>query len=143
MKMNKKTQYGILLALYAYRGGRVNLKEASENMKVSFAFLQQVANILKRKKILISFKGPNGGYELSPKITLRDVFNALSPIQVLNNNDLTALSRGTPEQRALNAYAKLIKVALYNTMDVEISKMMRHLIIEELKIMESRKDIEQ
>ncbi|MCL1822017.1 MAG: Rrf2 family transcriptional regulator [Prolixibacteraceae bacterium] len=47
--------------------GRIGIKQISEDLKISSAFLGKILQGLTRQKLLISSKGPNGGFALAKK----------------------------------------------------------------------------
>lgn len=89
MKITTKTIYG-LQALFeiALRGGVVGVSSAeiAKGQKIPLKFLEQILSILKRNKLVKSYRGREGGYVLSrlPKeITLLDAIEALEgPISI-------------------------------------------------------------
>lgn len=104
MKLNKRLQYGLLLALYLCRSGRATIEGASEGLGLSTSFLTQVARSLRIAGVIKSVRGAHGGYELKGEPTVLDVFNALSPVQLLNKAESAAYSKGHSEHRALYNY---------------------------------------
>ena len=82
MKLSVKTIYGIkaLLEIATHNGSEVNSAEIAKAQKVPVKFLEQILAILKRNKLVVSSRGPSGGYLLAkqPKaITLFDVVELL------------------------------------------------------------------
>jgi Rrf2 family protein len=58
----------------------VGLKEISENLKIPQPYLAKILQVLARKKILRSTKGPHGGFYLlvpAEKLTLMDIIDAI------------------------------------------------------------------
>ena len=77
-------KYGIRAVLYI--GSKpdtkvnVGLKEISENLKIPQPYLAKILQVLARKKILRSTKGPHGGFYLlvpAEKLTLMDIIDAI------------------------------------------------------------------
>ena len=82
MKLSTKSRYG-LRALFdiAYNSGMLptQIQDISRRQEISPRYLEQIFQALKRKGILKSKRGPQGGYFLakSPEsITVKDVLHA-------------------------------------------------------------------
>lgn len=105
MRLNKKTQYAILLALYLSRSGRTTIDSAAEGLGASKAFLAQVAASMRRKGLLVSGKGPNGGYALArDNIMIYELIEAFNPTLVLSTPDMERLKYGGAEKRAFRYF---------------------------------------
>ena len=66
----------IYLSLFASESKKAGIKEISEKLKMPAPFLGKILQVLARQKILISTKGPNGGFALGKPavdITLMDI----------------------------------------------------------------------
>lgn len=65
---SKACEYGIRATLYIAQnssaGNRVSLKEISEKIDSPEAFTAKILQQLARKQIIISYKGPNGGFQI-------------------------------------------------------------------------------
>lgn len=118
MTFNKKTQYAFLLSLYLARSGRSTVKTAAANLGLSVQFLQNVAHKLKEAGIVASFRGPNGGYELTRHITMGEVFRATEPALLLESQEFRAYKLGATEHRA---FANFVN-SLHFGMKVNFSK---------------------
>ncbi len=82
MIFSKSCEYGLQGVLFiALRSGRlVGLKEISANLSVPAPYLSKILQILARRRILYSVKGPGGGFMLNPEIkqpTLLHIVEAL------------------------------------------------------------------
>jgi len=94
MRLNIKILYGVI-ALYdiAYHGngGPSQIKDISERQNIPKRFLEQIFFKLKNDGLLISKRGPNGGYYLqkpSTEITVMDIVRILdSGINFFNNTN--------------------------------------------------------
>ncbi len=120
MKLNKQVQYGLLLALYLYRSGKTTVANASEGLKVSNSFLVQIANKLKKAGVIISSKGPTGGYSLVEDTTVRDVINALQPLQLLTKKEIFTYATGELEHRALAYYIENVSKYINSLLNKKI-----------------------
>lgn len=81
--LSKTCNYGILAAIYiASRNDQkfVPIREISEKLNISFHFLTKILQILTQKKIMTSYRGPNGGVSFArnpSSITVLDIIEAL------------------------------------------------------------------
>ena len=58
----------------------ISLQAISEKQKISLSYLEQIFACLKKAGIVVSFKGPGGGYVLGKKreeITIADIIKAM------------------------------------------------------------------
>ncbi len=82
--------YGIRAALYvASQKNRkyVSIGEISQKLGISFHFLTKILQKLTQKKLMTSYRGPNGGIALSRpanEITLIDIVKAIECSQVFD-----------------------------------------------------------
>ncbi len=66
----------IYLGKFSEKDKRIGIKKISEDLELSSPFLGKILQNLVRQKLLISTKGPNGGFALAKdadKITLYDI----------------------------------------------------------------------
>lgn len=84
MKFNTTVTNGILFCLYLSRAGRARTIDAASTLGISNQYLSQIALKLKRANLVLSVRGPNGGYELISNTTVLQVINALSDRQPVN-----------------------------------------------------------
>jgi Rrf2 family transcriptional regulator, iron-sulfur cluster assembly transcription factor len=66
----------IYLSKYSKDDGRIGIKKISEDLKISSPFLGKILQNLVKQKLLVSTKGPNGGFSLGKKpedISLMDI----------------------------------------------------------------------
>ena len=78
--ISAKHHYSLRLVLHLakayYQGAPVSLQEVSSQEKISLKYLEQLVVPLRKKKIVKSLRGRNGGYIMikNPnKVTIRDV----------------------------------------------------------------------
>ncbi len=112
MKLNKRTQYAFLFTLYLCRSGRATIDSIAEQLGLSACMLSSVANTLGKAKVVTSFKGPNGGYELNGDMTVGDVYIAMNDTAVLASYEQDRLSHGDHDQRAFAHLIGNLKGAL-------------------------------
>ena len=83
MKFSTRTRYGLkaILALAArYGEGSLSVSQIAKKEGISVAYLEQILNALKKKGMVRSVRGPQGGYVLAQKpaeVTLENLFYAL------------------------------------------------------------------
>jgi Rrf2 family protein len=75
----------LYLALNARNGEKIGIKKISSELNIPSPFLSKILQVLAKRKLLSSNKGPNGGFSLakeSKKITLYDI------VTVIDGNDI-------------------------------------------------------
>lgn len=93
MRITTTSRYGVR-ALFdvAYHGAGkpIQIKEVAKRQRISQRYLEQIFNKLLKKKILVSKRGPRGGYLLAreaSKISVKDIIEAaqgpIVPVQCL------------------------------------------------------------
>lgn len=68
LRLSTKGQYGVRAMFEiakGYQSGPVTIKEISLAQEVSVAYLEQILNKLRKAGLIVSVKGPGGGYVLS------------------------------------------------------------------------------
>jgi Rrf2 family protein len=99
--ISKTSIHAIRALVYiSLKGGDkyVLIKEMSDNLGISFNFLTKILKVLKKKKILHSYQGPNGGVSLSKdagKIFLIDIIRILGDEKIFNQCVLGLKGCGT------------------------------------------------
>lgn len=83
MLLSKSCVYGLRAAIYlALHTDReyIPISEVSERLQISFHFLTKILQTLTQKKLLTSYRGPNGGVALArppQDIIIYDIVSAL------------------------------------------------------------------
>jgi len=133
MTLNKECQYAALFCMYLCRAGRTTVKTAALNMKLSHSFLDQVARRLRLAGMIVSIKGPGGGFELvSKEITLGDIVASTGVnIRLLCSQEAYAYGIGTTEQRAFAYFAKHVGPLLYAIFDVKLTDILNGIELED------------
>ncbi len=97
LKLSTKGQYGVRAMFELaknYEKGPLTIREIAERQGVSVAYLEQLLNKLRRTRMIISRKGPGGGYTISRKpedITVGMILNALEgPVAIAHCLDPAA-----------------------------------------------------
>jgi Rrf2 family transcriptional regulator, iron-sulfur cluster assembly transcription factor len=99
--LSKTSIHAIRALVYISMHGEnkyVLIKEMSEKLGISFHFLTKILQILKKRKILHSCQGPNGGVSLSKdpgKIFLIDILRILGDEKIFNQCILGLKKCGT------------------------------------------------
>lgn len=132
MRLTRKVQYGVLFSLYLARAGRATIEDAAHNLGVSKPFLEQVARRLRIAGVISSTRGPGGGYEIDREATMVQVFNALSPVSFLTNEEYVKYAKGAPENRALALYTQHLALGLHPVLRRKVSTVMNDLVANEL-----------
>ncbi len=83
MKFSTRTLYGlkaILVLAGRYGEGLLSVSAIAKKENLSVHYLEQILNSLKKKGLVKSARGPQGGYALAKKpseVTLHDLYTAL------------------------------------------------------------------
>ena len=106
MKISTRTRYGVRLMfeLALFNGVKgISLKDIASNEGISEKYLSQIIIPLKARGLIISFRGPYGGYALArdpSEISLREIVEilegGLSILDCLNNSSLCKRSTKCP-----------------------------------------------
>lgn len=90
MKISTKGRYALrmMVDLAVHNNGEwISLKEISERQNISIKYLEQIVSILMRSGLLLSSRGPQGGYMLARKPEeytageiLREIEGSLVPV---------------------------------------------------------------
>jgi Rrf2 family protein len=77
----------IFIALHATENENVGLSRIAKEQDIPKHFLSKILQMLVKNKLLVSMKGPTGGFNLSrpaSKITLIEVIDAIDGLDVFN-----------------------------------------------------------
>lgn len=77
----------IYLALYATAEKKKGLKEISADLDIPTPFLGKILQVLSRKQILVSSKGPHGGFALKKAavdISIMDIVDIIDGVDAFN-----------------------------------------------------------
>lgn len=83
MKFSTRTIYGlkaILVLAMRYGEGSMSVSQIAKKESISVSYLEQILNALKKKGMVKSVRGPQGGYVLAQKpsdITLEHLFYSM------------------------------------------------------------------
>ncbi len=107
MKFSTRTVYGlqaVLVLASRYGEGSLSVSQIAKREEISVAYLEQILNALKKRGLVKSVRGPQGGYVLAKKpseLTLKQLFDALEG----------ADSEWGGEREALKSDADEVKIA--------------------------------
>ena len=97
MRITTTSRYGVRAVFdVAYHGAGkpIQIKDVAKRQKISQRYLEQIFNKLLKKKILVSKRGPHGGYLLAREpsnITVKDIVEAaqgpIVPVQCLARDE--------------------------------------------------------
>ena len=82
MKLSTKSRYAItaIIDLAQHQNGAVSLKDISVRQGISLSYLEQLFCKLKNKKVVISRRGPGGGYTLNRKSSDISLFQIITAV---------------------------------------------------------------
>jgi Rrf2 family iron-sulfur cluster assembly transcriptional regulator len=93
MKVGSKGRYAVIAVTDVARhssSGAVPLADVAARQKISLSYLEQLFAMLRRAGIVVSARGPGGGYRLaaSPsQTTIRAIFEAVDETSLPNGED--------------------------------------------------------
>lgn len=115
MKLTQKTIYALLLSFYIARNGRTRVIEVSEKLGLSIHFIEQVARKLRVAGVIVSIRGPGGGYELVETATIGQVMTAVGVTMEFVETNLR-----TPEYSILTGLGGIMSGNLQPIMDLTV-----------------------
>src|SRR3989338_126164 len=110
MKFSTRTRYGlraVLVLASRFGQGSLPVSQIAKNQGISVAYLEQILNSLKRKGLVKSVRGPQGGYALSRKpseIPLDRLFGMLNGRGSVEENLKTTSGHGADEVQIANEF---------------------------------------
>lgn len=123
MKINTKTRFGVRLLLdlaLNHEQGAIQISEISKRQDISAKYLEQIIRPLKRANLVVSLRGPKGGYLLHEKpeeITLGQVFRIFEgPVDLIECLNAPEKCDKVGKCRVRPAWQKAIK-AFYDTLN--------------------------
>jgi Rrf2 family protein len=100
MRIPAKVDYAIraVAELAAAGGESVKAEQLAESQDIPLKFLRGILTDLRRARLVISHRGPEGGFLLArpaPEIALADIFRAIDgPLAEVRDQPLSAMSYG-------------------------------------------------
>ena len=77
----------IYIALHGQKGQNVGLKAIAESQGIPLHFLSKILQLMVRNNILVSIKGPNGGFSLKAnpnKLYLKDIVEITDGMEIFD-----------------------------------------------------------
>jgi Rrf2 family protein len=88
---SRQCEYALQAVLYLAlqpEGGRVSIKQMTRKLRIPYHFLGKILQDLTRKGLLVSLKGPTGGFALAmpaSEITLFHIIEAIDGADFMNS----------------------------------------------------------
>ena len=121
MKFSTRTVYGlkaVLVLAGRYGEGSLSVSQIAKKQGISVPYLEQILNALKKKGLVKSVRGPQGGYILArtpAEITLKQLFEALVAKNALFGASPASVSADADEATLANAlFWKKFSLSLAN-----------------------------
>jgi Rrf2 family protein len=131
MKLSVKGRYALAAAVSiaerSAHGENVSVNSIADKLGISKIYLEQVFGQLKKAELLVSVKGPKGGYRLSrgtSDITAWDVLSAIE--QSLTERTEETVADEAPEIEFI------MRAEIYNPLDTAIRDMLSGITVSEL-----------
>ena len=121
ISLSKQVDYGVQLLMglaHAPDGSHISLKQFATERNISFLFLQKIAKKLREAGLIISQKGPTGGYQLATDpyaISLKHIVEAIEgPYQPMTcmKKDTCPIETGCPSKNVFSYVQKDIVASM-------------------------------
>lgn len=118
IKVSTRGDYGTVLMAHLarnYSSGVVPLSEVAKKERLSFSYLQRIANVLRKAGLLEAKEGVNGGLRLSrlpSKITMGEIVAALEGPMGLVKCGSCKISAFCPSQKPWQKVFKIMTLEL-------------------------------
>ena len=119
---SRRCEYALKAVLYlALRenGARTSIKDLTKHLKMPSAFLAKILQDLTHKKLLVSFKGPHGGFALrkpAKEITPFHIVEAIDGVAFTNGCVLGFMECSTGNPCSLHNEWKTIRDRIQSTL---------------------------
>lgn len=132
MKFSTKSKYGLKALVDLANSGDeelLSIKVIAERQNIPESYLEQLFSNLKKAKLVLSNKGPNGGYKLA--LTANEI-SVATVVRVLEGemNVLTDKDRVLFQEDPLGYY---INMAVWDEIDSCIRELLEGITLEKLK----------
>ncbi|MEI7667622.1 MAG: Rrf2 family transcriptional regulator [Erysipelotrichaceae bacterium] len=125
MKLTTKGRYGlaVVIMLNKKKGQSISLLSISSSLDISKLYLEQILAVLKSHQIVLSIKGPTGGYYIKPgsHFTVYDILTVLEPNLTQATNPI--------EHKML---AKILEEKVYQPLSRSVQSCLNSISIDEL-----------
>ncbi|MBI2094853.1 MAG: Rrf2 family transcriptional regulator [Candidatus Omnitrophica bacterium] len=136
MKFSTRTRYGlraVLVLASRFGQGSLPVSQIAKNQGISVAYLEQILNSLKRKGLVKSVRGPQGGYALTKKpseIPLDHLFGMLNGREPVEENSKTTSGHGADEVQIANEF---FWMKFYSLIEKGLSEMTLKSLLDEAR----------
>ncbi len=134
MKISSKVRNGLAAMIYIAKYSKnnntnISLLSISNSLDISKIYLEQAFLLLKRENLVISTKGPKGGYTLSKKPSEISVYEILSALDssLFEKTEKTIF---TDEKSIENAMQKIV----FSTVDDSLKSKLSSISLETLLV---------
>lgn len=131
MRISVKARYALAATIsmaQEYESGEcITIIKLSERLNISKIYLEQVFSLLKRADIVVSTKGPQGGYQLMRKPCDITAFDILSAVET----SLFEKTTETVSEKALNI-EKTMHLIVFERMDTTIKDFLTSITLADL-----------
>lgn len=129
MKLTTKGRYGlaVVVLLNKNKGKTVSLLSISESLGLSKIYLEQILSVLKSHQIVVSTKGPNGGYSIKTdaKLTVLEVLSVLEP----------SLAPQDAQERTHKTLGLILDEQVYQPLDQAVESCLQSIKLDDLSAM--------
>lgn len=133
---SKTCEYGIRAMIFisqkSSEGVKVGIKEISNGIDSPEHFIAKILQDLSRKKLVLSYKGPNGGFFIEPEstVTLADIVKAIDGDKLFVNCGLglgyCSESRPCPIHNDFKEIRNGISEMLHNSKLSEFNELLKN-----------------
>ena len=118
LKISREVDLGLLLMAELCREKSLSLSEWARKKKLPYRFLSKIAGKLKKAGLIKSREGREGGYFLTKKITVGEIFKAIE-----GEKGLVACLRGQPCIAKKFCQQRKILLKLNQTLKKQLNQM--------------------
>jgi Rrf2 family cysteine metabolism transcriptional repressor len=121
MKFNIQTMYALMFIRTLLGSSKVTrVSDVADYLDISVHMLEQIANKLRKKNLVKSIRGPNGGYTVLGNPTVADVVRAMSKDTLLvHSKSVNKLDLETAH------YLNRLNDSIWTSMNVPIAEAIR------------------
>ena len=118
LKISREVDLGLLLMAELHEKKRLSLSEWASQKKLPYRFLSKIAVKLKKAKLIESREGRDGGYYLTKKVTVGDIFKAIE-----GKKGVVACLQGQSCAAAKFCHQRKVLVKLNQVVERQLNKM--------------------
>lgn len=118
LKISREVDLGLLLMAELCQKKRLSLSEWARERKLPYRFLSKIAGKLKKRGLIESREGREGGYYLTKKIKVGEIFKAIE-----GEKGMAACFRGEKCTAVKFCRQRKILVRLRQTIEKQLNKM--------------------